>query len=358
MAGARSSRVTRVARWRQLIDSQQVRLGIAVVLTVATGLLEYRLPQLFPLSTMLLVAMVGGFFLKVRHFALLFVTIVAATAWVTVVRDMDVRGIGPFLLIGAGGLLVYFFVRSRERLGVQGTDGSSMLVDLRDRIRDQAQRPDLPRGWHLETAIRSANGESFAGDFVVTGGTDDELAVLVVDVSGKGRRAGTRALMLSAAFGGILGSVAPPQVMPAVNEYLLRQNWREGFATAMHLSLDCGTGDFALTSAGHPPAGHFHAGSGTWEVLRPEPGLALGIVDGIDYQPHHGTLLRGDALVLYTDGMVETPGRDLDLGIDRLIGMVARLVSRGGFPGGAEKVIQEIRAQDDDDRSLLLLWRD
>ena len=62
--------------------------------------------------------------------------------------------------------------------------------------------------------------------------------MVVVDVSGKGEGAGTRALLLSGAFGGLLGALPPGEFLPAANDYLLRQDWDEGFATAVHLSLD------------------------------------------------------------------------------------------------------------------------
>ena len=71
-------------------------------------------------------------------------------------------------------------------------------------------------GWHAETALRSAGGTPFAGDFVVaTGSRDaDRLEIVVVDVSGKGEQAGTRALLLSGAFGGLLGALPPDQFLP------------------------------------------------------------------------------------------------------------------------------------------------
>ena len=90
----------------------------------------------------------------------------------------------------------------------------------------------------------------------------------MVDVSGKGEQAGTRALLLSGAFGGLLSALPPAEFLPAANDYLLRQDWDEGFATAIHLSLDLATGDFEIRTAGHPPAVQLAAGSGRWAVLR------------------------------------------------------------------------------------------
>ena len=101
----------------------------------------------------------------------------------------------------------------------------------------------------------------FAGDFVVATYLEDDerLELVVVDVSGKGDQAGTRALQLSGAFGGLLGSVGPEMFLASANDYLLRQDWVEGFATAVHLSLLLDTGEYEVRSAGHPPAGRLAA---------------------------------------------------------------------------------------------------
>ena len=71
----------------------------------------------------------------------------------------------------------------------------------------QSALPSLPEGWGCESVLRPAGGVLFGGDFVVSACDGKTLEVAVVDVSGKGIDAGTRALLLSGAFGGLLGSV-------------------------------------------------------------------------------------------------------------------------------------------------------
>jgi hypothetical protein len=266
--------------------------------------------------------------------------------------------VAPVVVLTA--LVAFATARSRARLGVHGSMGESMLVDLRDRLRAQGELPELPRGWQAEVVHRSAGGAAFSGDFLVAARAPrtDQLEVVLVDVSGKGLAAGTRALLLSGAFGGLLGSLPPPRFLPAANAYLLRQEWGEGFATAVHLTLDLGTGHYAVRSAGHPPAVHFHAGSGRWEVLHTRGGL-LGVFDhdAYDYEPVTGRLGRGDALLLYTDGLVENPQRDIYDGIDKLLGLAERLVTQG-FRHGARKLVDAVgRTGVDDDRALVLIWR-
>jgi Stage II sporulation protein E (SpoIIE) len=247
--------------------------------------------------------------------------------------------------------------RSRARLGVRGTVGEAMLVDLRDRLLAQGEMPALPRGWEAEVVHRSAGGASFSGDFLVAARSADRmiLEVALVDVSGKGLAAGTRALLLSGAFGGLLGSLPPAEFLPAANAYLLRQEWVEGFATAVHLVIDLETGGYEIRSAGHPPAVRFTAGSGRWETLETTGGL-LGVVEKDDYPPVVGRLRSGDALMLYTDGLVETPRRDISDGIDKLQGEAERLVGRG-FRHGARRLIDAVSESDLDDRALVLIWR-
>ena len=169
--------------------------------------------------------------------------------------------------------------------------------------------------------------------------------------------AGTRALLLSGAFGGMLGSVPHGEFLTACNAYLRRGGSPEGFVTAVHLSLDLATGDYIVASAGHPPAVHFDAGAGTWRVTRAR-GIVLGVVPDLRSVPEQGVLRPGDALMLYTDGLVEAPGLDIDAGIDRLLGEADRLVA-SGFGAGAGHLVKSMQegARSSDDCALVLIWR-
>ncbi|HEY9368528.1 PP2C family protein-serine/threonine phosphatase [Streptomyces sp.] len=264
---------------------------------------------------------------------------------------------GTVLVVAACGLFGLLIAQFRARVGVPWRRGGTMLFDLRERIRVQSSLPRLPKGWHREMALRPAGGQSFSGDFVVAARTNGgrTLEVLLTDVSGKGMDAGSRALLLSGAFGGLLGSLPPHGFLPAANGYLLRQDWDEGFATSIHLVLDLESGDYELLSAGHLPALQLHAGSGRWEEKTGE-GPLLGVYDGAEFHPVKGSLRPGDVLMLFTDGLVEASGRDIAEGIDRLTGEADRYVA-SGFEGAAWHLIEACAKDVNDDRALLLISR-
>jgi hypothetical protein len=315
-------------------------------------------PTWVPASLLVLPVLAGGLYVSRRRDILLLVA--AAEAGLLVV--LGVRGatvVRPpvFVMVAIVGVVSYVHVSSRERLGVSGLRGESMLVELRERLRVQGALPGLPRGWEWELEQRSAGGAGFGGDFLVSGRTNGErmLEMALVDVSGKGLDAGTRALLLSGALGGLLGAVPPEEFLRAANAYLRRQAWEEGFATAIHVAIDLQTGEYLLDSAGHPPAAQFKAGSGVWTLSAAE-GSALGLFDDGAWPAVRGRLGPGDALLLFTDGLVEVPGRDLEIGIDKLLGEANRLVI-STFRGGASRLIDAVAPRATDDRALAMIWR-
>ncbi|MFI9200335.1 PP2C family protein-serine/threonine phosphatase [Streptomyces sp. NPDC053048] len=314
-------------------------------------------------AALVLPIVAGGLLLRPASLLGLYAAAAAALITESAVLDGHHRGTdrvspGTILVVAAVGLLGLLIAQFRSRVGVPWRRGGTMLFDLRERIRVQSKLPKLPRGWHREMALRPAGGQSFSGDFVVGARTNGgrTLEVVLTDVSGKGMDAASRALLLSGAFGGLLGSLPPHDFLPAANGYLLRQDWDEGFATSVHLVLDLDTGDYELLSAGHVPGLHLSAGSGRWEEKCAE-GPLLGVYDGAEFDPVKGTLRPGDVLMLFTDGLVETNERDLTEGMDRLTGEADRYVT-SGFHGAAWHLIEAVAKDVNDDRALLLISRD
>jgi Stage II sporulation protein E (SpoIIE) len=340
---------------RQLITrNRRMALGLAAVVVAygATAAIT-RNDDLSP-GVLILPILAGGLLLWPRALRILFCIVAAMLAWDWVSGE---RSIGIVATIVITAAFADVLARTREKLGVRGLRGNQMLIELRDRIRAQSEIGELPANWHSASVLRAAGGSSFGGDFLVSAMDGKVLELALVDVAGKGIDAGTRALLLSGAFGGLLGSVPPQEFLQACNTYLQRRGLPDSFVTAVHLALDLVTGEFEIASAGHPPAAHFEAGSGKWRLTQAR-GIVLGVVPDLRLKSERGTLRPGDALMLYTDGLVEEPGRDIDAGIDRLLGEADHLIT-AGFSEGARGLVQTMQkgGRSSDDCALVLIWR-
>jgi len=214
---------------------------------------------------------------------------------------------------------------------------------------------DLPVGWTIESTLVAASGGLLAGDFVIAAPRPqaERLELAVVDVSGKGDAASLRARPLSEVMDGFLADLPAADFLVAANTHLVGLDWEEGFATAVHLSLDVGSGAFEVRSAGHPPAVHWQADTGEWQVLDAD-GMVLGVVDHTAYEGRAGVLAPGDSLLLYTDGMVEVPGVDIASGIDALAAAVD--APHAEWCGLADRLVAAVGSPDDD-RALLVVHR-
>jgi hypothetical protein len=341
---------------RQLITGNR---RLALLLTVVTAVISVAAVHVsqawFSPGLLILPVLAGGMLLWPRALRILFVVIAGGLAY-DALRGRAGPGLIATIVVTA--VVADALARARYKLGMQGLRAEAMLIELRDRIRAQGRLPELPEGWGSVSVLRPAGGSSFGGDFVVSAYDGKTLEVALVDVAGKGVDAGTRALLLSGAFGGLLGSVPHDQFLPACNAYLRRGGGAvEGFVTAIQLALDLATGEYFVASAGHPPAAHFAAASGTWRLTEAR-GIVLGVVADLRLVPERGILRPGDALMLYSDGLVEAAGRDLDYGTDRLLGAADQLVACGFGPGAAE-LVQAVATSGGrgDDCSLALIWR-
>ena len=343
-----------LARRGVSVQSQVLVALVTLGLGIITGVVID--PTVVPFTSLMVPLLLGSILLGPKRlpFFVLFVLILLFVALFKQV-DPTARTYGAVAIQVLMCLIVMGASIRRSRLGVGGAAGESMFVDLRERISRQTGLDHLPSGWHVESALESAGGTAFAGDFIVaTRPSPEQLEIALVDVSGKGEDAGVRALLLAGAFGGLLGALPSAAFLPAANDYLLRQDWEEGFATAIHLSVDLASGAYEVRSAGHPPAALRNAGTGRWSAL-PTDGPILGLMRDAEFGCWSGVIRRHDALLLYTDGMVELPRRDIDLGIDRMLGEAEQMMRRG-VVGSAQGLVDGLGSPSDD-RAVLLLTR-
>lgn len=350
----------RIVRWRTGTSEGQVAV-LAALMVMSTGIMLVSLfsYNTFPAATFVIPMLLGSMALRYRILLVLVLFIVVATA-ITVTKEtvqtgMTTGRVSTLVVMALVAILV-LFESSRHRSGLPGRLGEAMLVELKDRLQAQGVVPPLPEGWKSQSAMLSAGGAKFAGDFLVANLSEDEtkLEMVLVDVCGKGVAAGTQSLQFAGALGGLIGALPPLGLFAAGNDFLIRQNWDEGFATAVHVLVDLKTGCYSIINAGHPPALRWNAATSVWDVDGAR-GTALGIMKRPDFHQTTGRLEVGDALMFYTDGVVESRTQDFTAGIEWLRTEAATIVS-AGFDHAPRRILKLV-SSGDDDRAVLILSR-
>lgn len=179
----------------------------------------------------------------------------------------------------------------------------------------------LPVRDHVETVGRylpGTLGMDVGGDWydVVETGAG-RLALVIGDVQGHGvAAAATMGQLRSAVRAFALSGSSPEQVMSGTNRLLIDLDPGQ-FASCCYVLLDPGTGTALAVRAGHPQPLLRHP-DGRTEVLDLAGGVVLGIDAGASYPVTELRLETGSVLALYTDGLVEEAGTDIDVGVERL----------------------------------------
>jgi hypothetical protein len=330
--------------------------AVLLLVIVASFVVSVVTPEWMPLAAYFVWLLVAT--LLLRFGPLLVVAAVNAAAGVASIvingpmTETRVSAIAAFLV----AVLLVVFVASRQRSGLPATLSEALLAELRDRLQSMGRVPALPEGWESQSAMVASHGVSYAGDFLVANLSEDgkRLEVILVDVCGKGTAAGPAALQFAGALGGLIGALPPTELFRAANRFLIRQNDDEAFATAVHLLVDLDDGGYQITSAGHPPALRWDLPSGEW-VIDNARGTALGVLHEPELHVSEGRLFHGEALLFYTDGVVEARHLPIDTGIARLQRTAHEAVGHG-FGGAADRIIEEVESGNDD-RAVLILSR-
>ncbi|MEN1883133.1 MULTISPECIES: PP2C family protein-serine/threonine phosphatase [Streptomyces] len=124
-------------------------------------------------------------------------------------------------------------------------------------------------------------------------------------------------------------------------------------ATALLVQVDPARGTATLASAGHLPPVVF-AGDGTGELLELTVGPPLGTGVG-GYEAVMRALAPEDILVMFTDGLVERRGEDIDASLARLAGL--RLPPGTGVDAVLDRVLVGLDARHAEDDVALLAAR-
>ncbi|MGW7197830.1 SpoIIE family protein phosphatase [Streptomyces chryseus] len=183
----------------------------------------------------------------------------------------------------------------------------------------------LPVLTGLETAARylpATRGMDVGGDFYDLVRLDETTAAAVIgDVQGHSvTAAALMGQVRTAVRAHAIGGAAPNDVLARTNRLLTDLN--PGlFTSCLYVQIDLARRRACLATAGHLPPLLRHPDGRTESVTMP-PGLLLGIDPSASYEAIDIELPPGAVLALFTDGLVESPGTDIE---EQTAGLAAAL---------------------------------
>jgi serine phosphatase RsbU (regulator of sigma subunit)/anti-sigma regulatory factor (Ser/Thr protein kinase) len=184
--------------------------------------------------------------------------------------------------------------------------------------------PALP-GWQVAAywqPARAVGGDFY--DFINL--PDGRLGWIIGDVTDKGVPAAlvmatTRSILRAAAE----RLTSPGQVLAQVNDLLHPDIPPKMFVTCLYAILDPASGVFSYANAGHCLP--YRRGQDGVHELR-ATGMPLGLMPGMAYEEKETTLLPGESLFFYSDGLVEAHNPQGEMfGFPRLRGLLASRLS-------------------------------
>jgi serine phosphatase RsbU (regulator of sigma subunit) len=189
--------------------------------------------------------------------------------------------------------------------------------------------PEVP-GADIAFSTRPQN--SVAGDYYDAfypnseGGNGSKLMVVIADVAGKSVPAALLMATLQASLRTIAGEGAPlADLVARLNRYACAHSLDgRRFTTAVLAEYDPPSRHLAYVNAGHN-APILRRANGTLEKLD-RGGLPLGIQSPVVYETAALDLQPGDALIFFTDGVVEAFNEDgMEFGDDRWVSVIRAL---------------------------------
>jgi PAS domain S-box-containing protein len=191
---------------------------------------------------------------------------------------------------------------------------------------DRLQRailPRLPELAGLDVAARylpAGTGARVGGDWYDAFLLDDGRVVFSIgDVAGHGIEAASLMAQLRNALRGAAYCGASPDEALAAVDRLVADHAYDEFATCIFGAIDLDAHRLVWANAGHPPLLLVADGSAGYLAIADQPPLGVGATSA---HVHEVAIPRGSLLLAYTDGLIEQPAEPLDIGLDRLLGVV------------------------------------
>ncbi|MFB6783602.1 SpoIIE family protein phosphatase [Streptomyces sp. NPDC056352] len=181
--------------------------------------------------------------------------------------------------------------------------------------------PDLPACTTAARYLPAGQGMDVGGDWYdVIPLPAGRVALVVGDVVGHGLPEAVTMGRLRTAVHTLAGFELPPdEIMSHLNE-IVSSLGKNSYATCLYALYDSTTGRCSLTRAGHPPPAVLHPDR-TVHFPHPVPDPPLGAAEP-PFETVELTMPPGSLLVLYTNGLVESPERKIDQGMTELANLL------------------------------------
>lgn len=179
---------------------------------------------------------------------------------------------------------------------------------------------DLPGLRAVVRYLPASRASRVGGDWYITADMPDGRVLIAIgDVGGHGLAAAAGMARLRGAMAGLAITGAPPDRLIGWLNDLVCHVDPEHTASVAAGYFDPATRELSWSQAGHLPPVLVR---GAWAMpVEPPAGVLLG-AGRQPYQLARLQLLRGDLLILYSDGLVERRGQHLDQGISTLVNTV------------------------------------
>ncbi len=194
-------------------------------------------------------------------------------------------------------------------------------------LAQSVQKALLPR---QAPAIRGIDVAAFSRPAQILGGDfidfpryrDGAHGLLIGDVAGKGVSAGLLMASVQASARTLaLDADSPAQVLQRVNDIFCHNVHMTTFVTLFLARLDPDLRTLTYCNAGHNPPLLFRRGKASGEITWLDPtNPAIGLVEDSEWKSKTISLLPGDILLLYTDGVTEAENaQGEEFGQERLV---------------------------------------
>ena len=196
-------------------------------------------------------------------------------------------------------------------------------LDVASKMQQSILPTEFPTAEGYEVFGSMTPAREVGGDFFdIFNLENGSIGLAIADVSGKGVPA---ALFMMASRtllkGSAIGLNDPGRVLQEVNDLLYDDNEAMMFVTVLYAVYNPATRELTYANGGHNLPVIVHA-DGSNTVMPSTNGIALGILDGGEFEQSSITCAPGDTVVLYTDGVTEAINvSEEEFGMERLQGI-------------------------------------